>query len=188
MANSLSNKLTRLENNVVSEDVDESTTHLDYSELPEAEQELHRFVQSFMHNNPAYSDLSPNQLELLEQSAMLISKRVFLLFARTLQAFCMINENSGYEVEFNVRLGWFMRECTRLGKQAMEMELLKIENAGLDEDALDEKQIELESKQPELFTKESFEKYETEAFKKAFERHGAKTSLNTAEQGSNQNV
>jgi hypothetical protein len=176
MANSLSNKLDKLENNVVPQKIDESKIHLDFSEFPEAEQELHRYVL----NRLKYVDpknltiLSPQDKELLEKSAMLLSQRAIMLFRNTLQLLAMIKEKSGYEMEFNIRFGWFMHECLQLGQQSLDMEKLERENAGLNEDALEDKRIELENKQPKLFTKESYNLYENELLRKTFEHHQIK--------------
>lgn len=187
----LDRKLSELEENVISDEIDESKIHLDFSEFPEAEQELHRYVLRILQgtnpNNPLnISNLSPNEKELLEKSSMLLCQRVFALFRNTLQLFCCINENSGYNMQFQTRFGWFLNECLKLGMQSLDMKKLEKENAGLDEDALDEKQIELENKQPTLFSQESFDKYESELLRKMFERHQAKHPELTQQLGEKQ--
>jgi hypothetical protein len=167
--NSLNRKLTELENNTVSDEIDEETTHLDYSDFPEAEKELHHYTRQIL-NSKEITDLSANEKELIEKSAILLSKRVFTLFNSTLQQFCCIKEKSGYEMNYQLRSGWFMSECLKLGKQSLEMELLEHENEGLNEDDLDAKMCELEAKQPELFTQDSFNEYESRMLRNMAER------------------
>ena len=58
----------------------------------------------------------------------------------------------------------------KLGMQSLEMEKLEKENVGLDEDALDDKQIELENKQEDVFTVESFNIFEGNVFAKMVKR------------------
>lgn len=168
--NKLSKKLSGLEQNTVSDEIDELTTHLDFSEFPDAERELHRYVRRLL-DSKGIENLSLDEKALLEKSVILLCRRVFGLFMSVSQMFCMIKEKSGYEDEFNLRFGWFMAECLKLGKQSVEMQVLEHENAGLSEDDLDAKICELEAKQPELFTEESFNQYERRVFSKMAEKY-----------------
>jgi hypothetical protein len=171
--NNLNRKIRELENNVVDDDIDESTCHVDLTEAPQAERELHYTAQDILQKYQNGNTVSVTQETVLDQSCKLLTTRGFLLFRKMVKAMCFIDD-SVYSGVFDMRLMWFLNESVKLGNQTQEMVKLEKENANLDEDSLEEKRISLENTFEDLWTEKSFDAYEREQTLKMFERIQAK--------------
>lgn len=166
--NNLSRKLSELENNVVNDDVKEDTCKIDVSEVPDAEKELHKLASQL--TSQSFDSLTPDSRAIIEHSCELLTLRTFLLFRKMVKHLNFLQDSamSGY---FDIRLMWFLSESVKLGMQQSDMKELELANAGLSEDDLEQKRCELEATFEKLYTPESWDKYELEAWRKLFALH-----------------
>lgn len=167
--NAVSNRLRQLENNVLDTKITEETCHIDISEIPIAELELHRHAHHIVKNR-TLEDVTPQERKIVEESALFLSQRTLILFREMCKNLFCINADSGYSLQFDLRLMWFLSESAKLGQQSLDMDELVEANKDLDEDSLDDKQTALEETQPLTFTPESYEEFEKQFFGRLAER------------------
>ncbi len=176
----LSKKLRFLEENVVSFSVTEESCFIDISEAPEAEKQLHAKAQN-LSKNYQLNDLTPEMKALIEKSSELLTLRCFLLFRKMIKTLCGLDE-SAYSSYFDTRLLWFVSESYKLGNQEAILKKIEKENPLLDEDSLETKRIEAENSFDDLWTENSFEKFEKRYWQNYFYNIRKKINCNNPDE------
>lgn len=170
--NGISRKLREMENNCVGA-FPTTETHLDFSEFPEAERQIHFRALQILESRKAevenvldeaeaqpdamnvYGCLSVTEREIVNKSTLFLQFRLFKLYLNSLQTYA---SDSLQEVFVAMRLIWFLQQLHLfLDQDSKENKIL--DNQALSEEQKDAQLGKLAETWIRPFTEESWEKY-----------------------------